>query len=79
MEKSIHAPEHEKLTQLLRRLRLDAGLNQADVAARLGVGQTWVSKHEIGERRLDLVQLRLVCEALGVTLTDLVRRWERSI
>jgi transcriptional regulator with XRE-family HTH domain len=79
VEKSIHTPEHEELTTLLRQLRLDAGLNQADLAERLGVNQTWVSKYEVGERRLDLVQLRLVCQALGVSVSDLVKRWDSGL
>ena len=79
VEKSIHSPEHNRLTALLRELREQAGLNQADLAERLGVSQTWVSKYELGERRLDLVQLRQVCEALGTTAAEVVSRWEAEV
>ena len=79
MDKSIHSPEHNRLTALLRELREQAGLNQADLADRLGVSQTWVSKYELGERRLDLVQLRQVCQALGTTAAELVARWEAEV
>ncbi|MEA3078187.1 MAG: hypothetical protein QOF60_3095 [Actinomycetota bacterium] len=79
MDKTIHSPEHAHLIALLRALRLAAGLNQSDLAERLGVSQTWVSKYENGERRLDLVQLRRVCEVLGTTTAEVVRRWEAEV
>ena len=73
MDKSIYTPEHQRLRALLRQTRLDAGLRQSDVAERLGRPQSFVSKYESGERRLDLVELRQVCEVLGVALVDFVR------
>lgn len=76
MNKSIHTPEHGRLVALLRQLREQAGLRQEELAERLGVNQTWVSKYEVGERRLDLVQLRCVCRALGVSVGEVVNRWE---
>lgn len=72
VEKAIHSEEHRRLCALLRSIREDAGLRQADVAERLDEPQSFVSKYETGERRLDLIELRQVCEALGVTLVDLV-------
>jgi len=38
-----------------------------------------VSKYEMGQRRLDLVELRELCSVLGITLGTLVRRCERSL
>jgi transcriptional regulator with XRE-family HTH domain len=77
VEKSIHSPEYDRLVAVLRELREEAGLHQAELAERLEATQTWVSKYENGERRLDLVQLHWVCQALGVSVGELVRRWER--
>ncbi len=57
-------------------MRQEADLTQADLAARLGRPQTFVSKYELGERRLDLPQLRQICRAVGLTLEKLVRRLE---
>ena len=61
-----------------RAVRKRAGLRQADVAERLGVPQSFVSKYEAGERRLDLVELRRITAALGTTLGEVVRRFERK-
>lgn len=61
---------------MLRDLRRRAGLRQADLADRLGVPQSFVSKYETGERRIDLLELKRICEALGSSLTDFVERFE---
>jgi transcriptional regulator with XRE-family HTH domain len=79
MEKSIFTPEQEALQRVLRQLRLGAGLRQEDLAARLNEPQSFVSKYESGERRLDLIELRQVCEAAGVTLLELVQRFEEQL
>ncbi|MEX0833603.1 MAG: helix-turn-helix transcriptional regulator [Actinomycetota bacterium] len=68
--------EREALLGLLRELRLEAGLRQGDLAKRLHRNQTFVSKYELGERRLDLLDLREVCRALDVSLQQFVRRFE---
>ena len=66
------------LLSLLRQARLDAGLRQADVAQRLGKPQSFVSNYESGERRLDLLELEMVCKALDVELLEFVRRFSRA-
>ena len=72
MEKSIWTEEYQQLCTLLRQLRRDAGLTQVEVARRLDVAQSFVSKYESGERRLDVIELRHVAQALGITLETVV-------
>ena len=79
MGKSLSSTESEKLAALLRSVRSEAGLTQAVVADRLKLPQSFVSKYESGERRLDLVELRQICGALGISLADFVRRFEKEI
>jgi transcriptional regulator with XRE-family HTH domain len=79
VRKSIHTPEHKKLLTLLREIRVEAGLTQADLAKRLRRDQTVVSKYETGERRLDILELRDICEAVGISLSDFVRRLEKAL
>jgi len=50
-------PEYRKFLARLRAARLRAGLTQVQVAARLRVPQSFVSKCESGERRVDVVEL----------------------
>jgi transcriptional regulator with XRE-family HTH domain len=63
---------------VLRRLRTDTGLTQVELAERLERPQSYVSKYETGERRLDLIELEQIGAALGVRLGELVRRYERA-
>ena len=72
MEKSIYSAEYQQLCTLLRTLRRDAGLTQVQVAERLQMPQSFVSKYESGERRLDVVELRHVAAAIGTTLAAVV-------
>jgi transcriptional regulator with XRE-family HTH domain len=71
--------KQEILLALLREAREGKGLRQADVAAALNCPQTRVSKYELGTRRLDLLELRDVCKALGVSLVDFVRTFDDSV
>lgn len=78
MEKSIRTAQRGKLQDLLRQIRLEAGLRQIDLAERLDKPQSFVSKYESGERRLDLLELREVCGAADTSIEEFVYRFERS-
>jgi transcriptional regulator with XRE-family HTH domain len=67
------------LLSLLRAIRKDAGLRQADMAAALEVPQSYVSKYESGERRLDPLELHAVCRAAGVSLAAFGKRLDELL
>jgi len=79
MEKSIFTVEQRKLRELLRQVRLGAGLRQSDLAKKLRQPQSFVSKYESGERRLDMLEVRQICAAIGISLQDFVARLEESL
>jgi transcriptional regulator with XRE-family HTH domain len=79
MEKSIYTDQQEKLQELLRQVREESGLRQSDLARLIGEPQPFVSKYERGERRLDILELREICKALGITLETFVRQLEESL
>ncbi|HEY1774027.1 MAG TPA: helix-turn-helix transcriptional regulator [Gammaproteobacteria bacterium] len=79
MAKRIPQANRAVLQQQLRRLRTDEGLTQHQLAARLGRLQSYVSKYELGERRLDMLEIREVCLALGKTLEQFARNLERAL
>lgn len=64
MTKSQYTPEYKKLRFLIIAAREKAGLTQANLSARLGRPQSYVSKIESGERRLDIIELINVCRVL---------------
>lgn len=67
--------ETYKYNLLLRQFRLQAGLTQAQLAERIKQPQSYVSKYENGEQRLDLVELKSICDALSISLIDFVRQY----
>lgn len=77
--RTIYTPEHQLLATLLREVRAEAGLRQVDVASAMARTQSFVSDYESGQRRLDLVELRALCEVLGTTLPALVERYEAAV
>jgi transcriptional regulator with XRE-family HTH domain len=76
MKKSIHSQEYKLFLELLREVRETANLTQDELAERLGSTQSFVSKCERGERRLDLVELQSWCSALEISMRDFVSRFE---
>jgi transcriptional regulator with XRE-family HTH domain len=77
MSKSLHTGEQKALVQALRKIRRQAGFRQADLAAKLGKPQSFISKYESGERRLDLPEIKQICDAVNVKLTDFVKLFEK--
>jgi transcriptional regulator with XRE-family HTH domain len=79
MEKSTFSHEYRLFLRVLRRVRRREGLTQAELAKRLGQTQSFVSKCERGERRLDIVEVRAFCQALGIGLADFVTEFETGL
>ena len=79
MRKSIFSVGQEKLQKLLRQVRTDAGFTQIELADKLRRPQSFVSKYESGERRLDLIELREICKTLKISLADFVKCFEKSL
>ena len=68
------ASRYEVLQMALERARLEKGLTQAEVASRLGKHQSFVSKYESGERRLDVIEFIEVCEILTVSPQAILKK-----
>ena len=58
MEKTIYTKGHRALVEKLIKARKDSSLKQEDVAKLLGRTQSYISKIEAGQRRIDIIQLR---------------------
>ena len=70
--------EKSKLQGLFKKRRKEAGLRQVDLARKLGKPQSYVSKYESGEKSLDILEAKEICEALGVRLSSFVKELESS-
>lgn len=65
MKKSIHTKERAGFVRRLKQARLDAGLTQTEVAEKLGSSQSWVSKIELGELRVEAIWLNRLAKLYG--------------
>ena len=72
MPGSLHSRDYRQLLARLRRARAAAGLTQAEAAKKLGKHQSYVSKCENGERRIDPVELKRFADLYGVDVRSLL-------
>lgn len=76
---SVYREEYKIMIDLLRDVREKAGLRQEDVAEKLGVLQTFVSKIETSDRRLDIIELRDMCAVYEVELKEFLDMLEERL
>ncbi|MDC1205341.1 helix-turn-helix transcriptional regulator [Candidatus Pacebacteria bacterium] len=62
MSKSIHSNEYRGVVRKLREARENAGLTQSEAAENLAKPQSYISKIERGERRIDVVELSKIAK-----------------
>jgi transcriptional regulator with XRE-family HTH domain len=79
MDKSLFSKEYQIFLSQLRKARVDAGLTQTALAERLGETQSFISKVERGERRLDVVELRSFCNGLHLPFPAFINRLHLAI
>jgi transcriptional regulator with XRE-family HTH domain len=79
MEKTIYSTAYAVLLRRLRQARKDAGLTQEQLAKRLSQTQSFVSKCERGERRIDVVELRAWCSTLRTSFPAFIAELDRAL
>lgn len=63
----------------LRRVRKQAGFSQVELALLVHKPQSYVSKYENGERKLDILELREICTALGISLAEFAQQLDKAL
>jgi transcriptional regulator with XRE-family HTH domain len=71
--------QREKLLLLLKELRQKSAIRQVDMAEQLDVPQSFISKYESGERNLDILELRRICQLMGISLQDFTKKLEEKL
>ena len=79
MKKSISTREAKLVAEMLYQLRVSAGLRQSDLARKLQVPQSFVSKLESGERRVDIVELRTILKHLETDIAEFASILEKKL
>lgn len=75
----MFTPEYKVFLALLVEARKKSGLSQQGLAARLSKPQSFVSKYERGERRLDVVEFLHVARSMGISTTELLAEIEKHL
>lgn len=79
MTSSVFSQKYEAFRSLLISARKDAGATQQALAEKLGKPQSFVSKYESGERRLDLVEFLDVAVALQFDACEFINKLEGKL
>lgn len=72
--KSIFSDRYIKMLWLLITARKQKPLTQVELAQKLKKPQSFVSKYELGERRIDVIEFITICEAISADLCDIIRQ-----
>lgn len=78
MAKSVFTKKYDQFRQLLIQARKAAGMTQLELAAKLSRPQSFVSKFERGERRLDVIEFLDIAQALGFDPAPFLRKISKS-
>ena len=70
---------YTRFRSVLRQIREEAGLSQGELARKLGKPQTFVSKSELGERRVDFLEVAAICAACRVSVNQFHQRVSKGI
>ena len=76
MNKELYKKRWKFFREVLKTERKNHNVTQESLAKKLDIEQSFISKTEIGDRRLDVIELLEYCDAIGLTLTDFVFRME---
>lgn len=79
VKKKVYIAQRTRLITLLREMRLESGLTQTELAVRIEKDQAYVSRYESGQRRLDVLETREICRALGISLEEFARKLENAL
>ncbi len=79
MPSSLHSRNYQIFRNELVAAREDAGFTQVNIAEKLGKPQSFISKYERGERRLDFTEFVEIANILEIDIADFVNRYQATI
>lgn len=79
MANALHRPHYELFRKLMIRAREKSGLTQVQVAGALGKPQSFVSKYERGDRRLDFSEFVEIADVLGIDVVEFLASYQEGI
>lgn len=78
-KQKVYKRRYKSFCEVIKSEREKRSYKQNELADKLGIKQSFISKTESGDRRLDVIELLEYCEAMGLSLTDFVFRFESKL
>ena len=78
MPKSNFTNEYTVFRDMIKRLRAESGITHSALYASIGMAKSFVSKYEMGERRLDFVEMARICGEFGKPLTEFAAEYAKA-
>lgn len=81
MTASVFSEEYIQFRELLISYRKNKSITQIELAGKIGKPQSYISKYESGERRIDVIEFIEICEALQIdpnTVINQIKKWRAS-
>lgn len=79
MPNSLHRQHYQIFRSLIVDARLASGLTQVQIADRLGKPQSYVSKYERGERRLDFTEFVELADIIGINIPEFLLTYQSAL
>ena len=79
MGSNTWSKQNQILQAQLKETRIKAGFTQLELAKKINKPQSYVSKYESGERRLDLIELRKIVLCCGILLNSFIKDFEQEM
>lgn len=79
MSSSVHDPKYRIFCRLIVDYRQRQGITQTQLSEKLQRPQSFVSKYENGERRIDLIEFIEIADALGIDSLKFIREFQEII
>lgn len=79
MSGNLNSDDYAAFVVMMKAMRVEQGVTQAELASRLNQPQSYISKSERRERRIDVVEFIRITEALGLDPLEALKRVQRGL
>ncbi len=79
MSNRLWDKKQETFRKAIKEIRVNRNLKQVELAKKLKKPQSFVSKYETGERKLDFVEISEICKACGISMEEFVKLYKSKL
>lgn len=79
MASSLHSGKYQVFREMIVKIRKDADITQVQLAKELSKPQSYISKIENGERRIDFTEFVEIASILGIDMNEFIRSYQKKV